>query len=391
MVVAMSVKRSPSSGPAPRGNDQARLRRTARIAVGVVLAAGLVWAALHEQVSASPGYNTWQDKTSLLLRDAGFGGLLDRVGNLGLSHGAPPDTAPDPHSLTLGAARAAGPGQSLAAYRAAYAGLPPLAKTADNAGWHPVIRRPDTSPAVYTALIQPDPAHRSVVAGAAILRADAIAAHLVAGTAHMRGRQSAGRIPSEQLPDAVAAFNSGLNTAAQAGGLFVNGATVHALADGKASAVIDDKGRLTVGRWGRDVLMSPHILAVHQNFNLIVDYGKPVAGLNRDTDLRWGNAGNQLLYTWRSGLGITAHHDVVYVAGDKLTLDSLARALIQAGAVTGMELDKGDHGQFFGGWQDDRGGVHPQRLLATMPGPADRYIRVQRRDLFYFTTATPEK
>jgi hypothetical protein len=206
----------------------------------------------------------------------------------------------------------------------------------------------------------------------------------------MPAQTSTGRIPSEQLPDAIAAFNSGLNMAARAGGLFVGGVAVRELVDGRASAVIDDRGRLTVGRWGRDVRMGPHIVAVRQNLDLIVDHEKPVAGLNRHTDLHLSKPGSQSQYTWRSGLGITAHHDVVYVAGEKLTLESLAQALTQAGAVTGMELNNGDRAQFFSGWQGDSGGVHPQRLLSTMAGPADRYIRPERRDFFYFTTATAE-
>jgi hypothetical protein len=377
----MSRKRS-ASGPASRGDHRARLRWTARIAVGLVLAAGLLWVALEDQVDGSPGYLTWQDKTSLLLRDTGFGGFLDRLGNL-RTRGAPRDAPPDTHAITLGAAQGGSPD--------AYAGLPPLAQTADNAGWHPVIRRPNTPPAVYTALIQPDPAHRSVVAGVAILRADAVRAHLVVGATEMPEVSSAGRIPFQQAPDAVAAFNSGLNTAARARGLFVNGGPVRGLVDGKASAVIDDRGRLTVGQWGREVGMGPHIVAVRQNLDLIVDHGKQAAGLNRGTDLRWGTPGNQLQFTWRSAVGITARHDVVYVAGEKLTLDSLAQALIQAGAVTGMELDAGDRAQFFSGWQCDAGGcAHPQRLLAAMAAPADRYMRAGRQDFFYFTTAASD-
>lgn len=383
MLVAMRTKGSRASAQAQRrAGGEARLRWTARIAVGVALVAGLAWVTFYEHASGSPGYAAWQDKTSVLLRDAGLGGLLDRFDNLRFKRGAPPDTPPDPRSITLGAGSAAQPAGS----DPAYAGLPPLSQTADNAGWHPVIRIPGTAPAVYTAVIQPDPAHRSVVAGVAIVRADATRAHLMAGTALMPGLPSAGRIPPAQLSSVVAAFNSGLNMSARTGGLFVNGATVRTLVNGTASTVIDDQGRVAVGQWGRDMKMTVHVVAVRQNLNLIVDNGKPVAGLNANPDGRWGRPGNQLQYTWRSGLGTTAHGDVVYVAGDKLTLDSLARALAQAGAVRGMELNIGDGAPFFSGWQNDSSGsVRPERLLVTMSGPTDRYIRPEARDFFYFT------
>ncbi|WP_353374168.1 hypothetical protein [Mycobacterium sp.] len=80
---------------------------------------------------------------------------------------------------------------------------------------------------------------------------------------------------------------------------------------GKASAVIDASGHLTVGQWGRDVQMGPHVLAVRQNLALIVDHGRPVSGLDRNTDHRWGNTRNQLQYTWRSAMGVTSSGDIV--------------------------------------------------------------------------------
>ena len=107
---------------------------------------------------------------------------------------------------------------------------------------------------------------------------------------------------------------------AHPGGFYLDGHGVGDLVDGKASAVIDDRGRLTVGQWGRDVGMTPSVRAVRQNLALIVDGGRPVPGLDRNVDLRWGNARNQLQYTWRSGLGVTAHGDVLYLAGDNLNL-----------------------------------------------------------------------
>jgi hypothetical protein len=69
-------------------------------------------------------------------------------------------------------------------------------------------------------------------------------------------------------------------------------------------------------------------------------------------------------------------------------LASLAAALVQAGAVTGMELDMHSGMEFFSSWSADASGVpQPQRLLPTMSGPADRYIRPDQRDFFYFTTS----
>jgi hypothetical protein len=351
----------------------------------VVLLAELITAAMDEPTLGSRGYATWQDRASTALRQVGLGGLLDQYENWRYTRHPPSDTPPDPHTFEPDAVIAGAPPSPLDSNP----GLPPLAATADNTGWHPVTRVPGTPPLVYTALLQPDPAHRSVVTGVALIRLAGTRAHLMPGTVEPSGTGSPGRIPPAEVPDVVAAFNSGFKMSAEPGGFYVDGIQVRDLVDGKASAVIDDQGHVLIGQWGRDVQMAPFVRAVRQNLALIVDRGAAVPGLDRNTDQRWGNAHNQLQYTWRSGLGTTVHGDVVYVAGDQLNLEALAAALVQAGAVTGMELDMHDGMEFLSSWSADASGVpKPQRLLPAMSGPADRYIRAEERDFFYFTTTT---
>jgi hypothetical protein len=369
----------------PRGAARTRRRRTfwewwtTRIVVIAMLVA-VVGGGLYANFASGQGYAPWQDRASTLLRQVGFGGALDAYENWLYSRHTPSDRPPDVRGLlatTSGAATVAKP----------YPFLPPLLLTADGLGWHPMVRIPGEQPMVYTALLQPDHFHRSVVVASALLRAVGLQAHLVAGTAEPPGTNSPGRIPAAQLPNVVAAFNSGFKMSAHPGGFLLDGNRVRDLVDGKASAVIDDRGRLTVGQWGRDVRMTSHVRAVRQNLALVVEQGRPVAGLDRNVDLRWGSARNQLQYTWRSGLGVTAHGDPVYLAGDRLNLATLAAAMVQAGVVTGMELDIHSGLQFFSTWQGDGAGTpQPHRLLPTMVGPAERYVQPDIRDFFYFTT-----
>ena len=49
------------------------------------------------------------------------------------------------------------------------------------------------------------------------------------------------------------------------------------------------KRRRNGRRWGRDVKMSPAVIAVRQNLTLLVDRGRPVAGLNPDDTYRLGS------------------------------------------------------------------------------------------------------
>jgi hypothetical protein len=43
--------------------------------------------------------------------------------------------------------------------------------------------------------------------------------------------------------------------------------------------------------------------------------------------------------TWRSGVGVDASGDLLYVGGDRMSLHTLAQALRDAGAIRGMQLD----------------------------------------------------
>lgn len=357
-----------------------RRQRARRILLLSFIVLAVCAGVYQDQFLGAPGYITWQDKSATLLSQVGLGRLLNQYQNWRYTQHPPPDNAPDPRLISADA----GPGGATKGI--ASADLPALGHTADNAGWHPVAWKSGAAPLLYTAMLQPDPLHLSVIADAALVRSSAVQAHLVAGTVEPPGFHSSGQIPAAQLPAVVAAFNSGLRLSAQAGGFVLNGAVLRGLIDGKASVAIDDRGRMMIGQWGRDFQMTPHIRAVRQNLALIVDHGRVADGLDHNADRLWGDAGTQHQFTWRSGLGVTAGGDVIYVAGDKLTLSTLAAALVQAGATTGMELTIHAGDEFFASWQADPAGIpRPHRLMTAMVGPPDRFIRPDQEDFFYFT------
>jgi hypothetical protein len=136
----------------------------------------------------------------------------------------------------------------------------------------------------------------------------------------------------------VAAFNGGFLLKDSKGGYLSEGKTVAPLRSGAASLVIYANGTATIGAWGRDVSMTPAVVAVRQNLTLLVDHGKPAAGLVQTDTYTWGVALNNIANTWRSGLGLTADGALVYVAGQMNIVD-LADILIRAGAVRAMTLD----------------------------------------------------
>jgi hypothetical protein len=136
----------------------------------------------------------------------------------------------------------------------------------------------------------------------------------------------------------VAAFNGGFLLKVSNGGYLSEGHLVAPLRAGAASLVIFRNGSMTVGQWGRDVTMGPHVVAVRQNLTLLVDGGHPVPGLNPTDVSAWGASLNQVVDTPRSGIGVTSDGALVYVVGP-MNIVELAQLLARAGAVRAMTLD----------------------------------------------------
>jgi len=207
--------------------------------------------------------------------------------------------------------------------------------------WHPVGRKVDGVSAVYEAYMRPDPIHTSLVVGVAWMDTKLLRAQLYSGSTIPGGGPYPLTAPVEPkaATSLVAAFNAGFLMDNANGGYYTDGRTIIPLRKGAASMVVYRNGDITVADWGRDATMTPDVVAVRQNLDLLVDNGKPVPGLNANDTTQWGyTLGNQV-YVWRSGAGVTANGALVYVGGPGLNITTLANLLVRAGAVRGMELD----------------------------------------------------
>jgi hypothetical protein len=208
--------------------------------------------------------------------------------------------------------------------------------------WSPAGRLVGGIPAVYETTLRPDPIHTSLVVGVAWMDTKLLHATLYSGSSVPGGGPYTHTAPVQAGPASslVAAFNAGFRMQDANGGYYTDGRIVAPLRTGAASFVIYKDGSSTVGAWGQDGLtMTPNVVAVRQNLNLLVDGGKPVPGLNASDTTQWGaTLGNQV-YVWRSGVGVTATGALVYVGGPGLNITTLADLLVRAGAVRAMELD----------------------------------------------------
>lgn len=177
----------------------------------------------------------------------------------------------------------------------------------------------------------------------------------------------------------VAAFNGGFLMGNSNGGYYTDGRAVVPLRAGAASAVIYRSGRLTVGAWGRDVTMTPTVVAVRQNLVLLVDHGRPVGGLQPNDTSVWGYTIGNRVYVSRSGLGVTADGALVYVGGPGLNITTLADLLVRAGAVRAMELDINPDAVNFATYRPPTAnglaaGSNGTDLVADMVGTPARYF-----------------
>ena len=214
--------------------------------------------------------------------------------------------------------------------------VPPLA---GEGVFHAVVTSPDGRPIVQVAKLRPDNTYTSVFEDVYWVSQKATKYQLFPG--HEGGVASRLAIPDQlsdgQKPGLVAVFNGGFKIEESHGGYVDRGVTVAALKDGAASEVVYKDGRLAIGKWGSDLSMTPDVASVRQNLQLMVDSGQVVPYIGQASI--WGRTDKGSAAVWRSGVGVTAQGDVVYVGGNFLTAPSLADLLVRAGAVRAMQLD----------------------------------------------------
>jgi hypothetical protein len=157
--------------------------------------------------------------------------------------------------------------------------------------WSPVGRLVGGVPAIYETTLRPDAIHTSYVVGVAWMDTKLLKATLYSGSQIPGGGPYTYTAPVQPgvADSLVAAFNAGFLMSDANGGYYTQGKSVLPLRAGAASFVIYRNGSATVGEWGRDVTMTPNVVSVRQNLDLLVDGGKPVPGLNAADTTQWGN------------------------------------------------------------------------------------------------------
>lgn len=385
--------------PNPREPKPPRMRRRqrGRILRTVAIVMALLVAVTGWSIASAlraPGDDT-VTKLAEWGRDHGLGVVVTAAETVQYRMNPPRSGGtPDLSVLAAGAAESApvqigAPGKAAAA--AAIPALAPMSTPVSPAlkgegVWVTKVGKA-TDPLVQETFVRPDKVHTSYLAGVAWM------SHTLKFALHP-GYQDPGtkgftlpdHVTKSELPKLVATFNGGFKLKDAGGGIYDHGNTVGTLVPGAASLVIYKDGHATVGAWGKDVSMSPDIAYVRQNLKPLIHDGKLSSNLDGNVESTWGATLGGAYAVWRSGLGVTATGDLVYVAGDALTVSSLADLLQRAGAVTAMQLDINTAWVSYMTYNHHGSNVVPHKLVQ-FQRPTSRYLSSVSRDFVAAYTA----
>jgi hypothetical protein len=245
--------------------------------------------------------------------------------------------------------------------------------------WVPTVTS-TTGPLVQETYVRPDAVHTSYLTGIAWM------SHRLRFALHpgyqdpgTNGFTLADQIMPSEYSTLVATFNGGFKLKDARGGIYDHGTTVGALVPGAASFVVYADGHATVGTWGRDVSLTSDVVYVRQNLQPLISRGRLASNLDGNVESDWGATLGGAYAVWRSGIGVTKTGDLVYAAGDALTVSSLADLLHRAGAVTAMQLDINKAWISYMTYGHSGGHVVPHKLVE-FQRPASRYLQPTSRD-----------
>ena len=363
-----------------------RRRRRVLAAVGVVLSVLLIWlgVSLGGALTNPALGSSYGARLAEWFREHGAASIVNWAENEWYSHHPPKvGGALAPGTIHTPKATTPAPATATVAHLPAPAPIVPVVSpaVAGEGQWSPAGRLVDGLPAVYETMLRPSAIHTSYVVGVAWMDTKLLHATLYSGSQIPGGGPYTHTAPVSPAAatSLVAAFNAGFLMSGAEGGYYTDGKTIDPLRTGTASFVVSKDGSATVGQWGRDVTMSPNVVSVRQNLDLLVDNGRVVPAAYNASSTAWGATLGNADYVWRSGLGVTADGALVYVGGPGLNIVDLGNLLARAGAIRAMELDINTDWVNFSSYKPttatgQASGANGTELLSGMTGTPGRYF-----------------
>jgi hypothetical protein len=237
-------------------------------------------------------------------------------------------------------------------------------------------------PALMTTTFRPDSSQPGVVAYVSWMRSSTTQLALYPGykgpgnTTLDRGPEM---VPVAARPNLLATFNSGFYEADAAGGFYAHGTLYFPMVNGLATVVSYANGTVDIVDWQGGPTPGPTVVMARQNLPLLVSAGAPAPGSSVGS--QWGVTLGGVPAVWRTGLGVDAQGNLIYVAAASQTAASLARILIRVGAVRGMQLDINPEWPIFVTY----GGPNAAAPSLFVPNPnqvSNRFLYASTKDFF---------
>ena len=252
-------------------------------------------------------------------------------------------------------------------------------------GHFKVLQTVGNNAVIQVAYVRPDPVHTSYLAAVVWMSGHHLKFVLHPGVTdpgHLSRWKQKPRLLDKAGTGLLAAFNSGFKLSDSQGGFYANGRGSHPLVTGAASLVIYKDGHADIGAWGVDETMTANVVSVRQNLKLLIDKGAISPNIDTAVKSNWGATLGGTFNVWRSGIGVTAKGDLVYVIGDTLSAKSLAQVLLAAGAVRAMQLDINKLWPSYYWYTPTSTGTLTSHKIIDFARPTNRYFTENNRDFY---------
>jgi hypothetical protein len=272
------------------------------------------------------------------------------------------------------------------------AALGPLGNLQGEGIWQPYIQDGGGRKVAYRTFLQPDSSRPFAVVGVVAFDLACTRLHYVLGfeepySPGMSKRSGAMPVEDKAPGMLLAAFNGGFKATHGHFGAMSCGVAALPPKDGLGTLAIYTDGRVKMGLWGSTILPSEDMQAWRQNGPLVVQDGQINPEIYNNDPKDWGYTVKDVSPTWRSGIGISADGQTLYYfAGPSLSIEALAKGMLAAGAVQGMQLDINNYWVHFVAVHFDGEELTLDPLFpAAMNQNIDRYLYPHGRDFFYVT------
>ncbi len=276
--------------------------------------------------------------------------------------------------------------------------MPPLATPLGSLNgegvWSVYIQDSSGKVVAYRTYLQPDPARPYAIVGVVAFDVSQTRLHFVLGSKEPfspNGPQRTGEMSAEdKLPGVlIAMFNGGFKARHGHFGAMANGLVALPARDGLGTIAIYNDGHLQMGEWGSEITASSDIVAWRQNGPLVVHNGQINPQIYNNSPADWGYTVDDVSPTWRSGIGLSADGKTFYyLCGSSLSMEMLAKSMLAAGMVNGMQLDINNYWVHFVAVRAKDNLLSLEPLFPEMMFEnIDRYLYAYSRDYFYVTLA----